>query len=293
MLIDFHVSRRKSSSAPSFFGRRKHLMAKCKFVVTLIKDGAEDDFLRETWKSINILRSTYIFHANQLRKKRNSKLNKARETRLPTTQPTATGQTQATSTQVANSSRPLLVTGSKPASSSEKKKERVVLDLTNTTTSKTWVDIVSPTKSQPSYPPGVDEKATEERKKPVSKPEKEKKMKKKISLSSSEDLAPEKPPQSKKTRQVSSEEPLGLYRKWIRDFGRMGANISQIKDLDLEGDDSQNFYVVWEGRTCGIFLDWNTCSSSVTKYRGAKFRKVVGTVVDALKYFKEKTNSDV
>jgi len=269
-------------------------MAKCKFVVTLIKDGAEDDFLRETWKSINILRSTYIFHANQLRKKRNLKLKKARETRPPTTQPSATGQTKATSTQVANSTRPILVTGSQPAPSIEKKKERAVLDLTTTTTSKTWVDIVSPTKSQPSNPPGVDEKATEERKKPVSKTEKEKKMKKKISsLSSSEDPTPDKPPQSKKTRQVSNEEPLGLYRKWIRDFGRMGANISQIKNLDLEADDSQNFYVVWEGRTRGIFLDWDTCSSSVTKYRGAKFRKVVGTVGDALKYFKEKINSDV
>jgi len=48
-------------------------MASCKFVLTLVKDDNEDDYLRETWRSLVVLRGAYLYHVNKLRRKRNSK----------------------------------------------------------------------------------------------------------------------------------------------------------------------------------------------------------------------------
>jgi len=79
-----------------------------------------------------------------------------------------------------------------------------------------------------------------------------------------------------------------LYRKWIRDWFRAGYDLKKIKHIDLEKEDKQNFYIVWGGRTRGIWLDWDSCQVSVDKFRGAGYKKVNGTIIDALKYFKEK-----
>lgn len=35
---------------------------------------------------------------------------------------------------------------------------------------------------------------------------------------------------------------------------------------------SAKYYVVWEGRTKGVFQDWESCGRSIAKYPGAKFK---------------------
>jgi ribonuclease HI len=34
----------------------------------------------------------------------------------------------------------------------------------------------------------------------------------------------------------------------------------------------KKFYVVWAGRTCGVFEDWNTCKSLIEGFEGAKYK---------------------
>jgi ribonuclease HI len=34
----------------------------------------------------------------------------------------------------------------------------------------------------------------------------------------------------------------------------------------------KKYYVVWSGRTCGVFEDWNTCKSLIESFEGAKYK---------------------
>jgi len=54
------------------------LMASCKYVISLIKDEHEDDILRELWRSMVVLRNSYLFRASKLRKKRKGKVARKR-----------------------------------------------------------------------------------------------------------------------------------------------------------------------------------------------------------------------
>jgi len=181
--------------------------------------------------------------------------------------------------------------------------EVVVTTTSTTTTDKSWAQVASPAKPDPSQAVrgkeqepatshGERSKVVEDhQKKPK---EKKEKVKKKIASSSSSSSPPaKKPTKTAKTSRVPETESVGLYRKWIRDWFRAGCDLKAIKKIDLEDDTKRNFYVVWEGRSRGIFLDWDTCFLAVDKYRGAKYKKVSGTIIEALKFFKEHIFSDV
>jgi len=43
---------------------------------------------------------------------------------------------------------------------------------------------------------------------------------------------------------------------------------------------AKKFYVVWQGRTPGIYTDWNSCKQQVDKFAGAKY-KSFPTMVEA------------
>jgi len=308
-------------------------MAKCRFVITLMKDTDEDEYLRETWSSIVFLRNAYISHASKLKRKRVSKAKKKQNATgtKNTSQISAASAPQITSenfsclTDEGDGSIPVpvqvtplttvevkptdnvLVGKSHPPTQTKVDSEVVVATTTTTTTSaKSWAQIASPAKPEPSqavrekdqvHPSSSREsgKADEDRQR-KSKEKKVKVKKKKLSSSSSSSPPAKKPTKSGKTAQVaasSSSESVGLYRKWIRDWFRAGFDLKQIKKMDLEDESKRNFYIVWEGRTRGIYLDWDSCFPVVDKFRGAKYKKVNGTIIDALQFFKEHIFSDV
>jgi len=310
-------------------------MARCRFVITLVKDGNEDEYLRETWNSIVFLRNSYISHASKSKRKRDSKAKKKQIAKTGTKnnsqeisaasapQITSENFSPLTAEDVGSIPLPAQVTplntvgvtptdivlvGKSQIPAQDKVNSDVVVatSITTTASTKSWAQIASPAKPAPSQ--AVREKEQERpssyresgkvdedrQKKPKEKKEKEKK--KKHSSSSSSSPPAKKPTKSSKATQVAAQslsENVGLYRKWIRDWFRAGYDLKPIKKIDLEDVTKKNFYVVWEGRARGIYLDWDSCFSVVDKYRGAKYKKVNGTIIEALQFFKEHVVSDV
>lgn len=48
----------------------------------------------------------------------------------------------------------------------------------------------------------------------------------------------------------------------------------------------KKYYVVWTGRICGVFEDWNSCKDQVFGFEGAKY-KAFDTQIEANRAFKE------
>jgi len=287
----------------------------------LIREDNEDDYLREVWRSIVVLRGSYLFHANKSRRKTRAK--RARKNRgvggppsgqtrprgeaqgnvpIAPTPPTSTSVTTVTTKPPVQGvpidlPPPVLV------------KDVNVMASVITSPSKKWSDIVSPTKQSPLVKgvapvaphqepkekrPQLPNKAgkkqdIEEPAKTTEKEVKEKKGKKKASSSSSSsEPAPKKHPTAPKPAAVAVGDPAGRERQWIRELARAGVDIKQIKKMDLEDDKKLKLYCVWEGRGRGIFVDWDSCQKLIDKYRGASFRKVEGTLVEILKAYKAK-----
>jgi len=179
----------------------------------------------------------------------------------------------------------------------------VVATTTTSTTSKStksWAQVTTPPK--PSPLPAKDQekevhqqlhravnKAVEDRQQTTKKEKiemKEKKRKTSSSSSSSKSPSPKKP-SKKKSDDVSEVPDIARYQKWIRDWVRAGLNLKVIKNSpNLEYHNKSGFYIVWEGRTRGIFDDWASCKASVDGYKGSKYKKVVGTPIDALKFLR-------
>jgi len=166
----------------------------------------------------------------------------------------------------------------------------VKVDSTSTSSHKKWVDIVSPPK-QATVPPAQVAKSSKpvktgekrDKEEPATPPVTDVKKKgKKISISSSSSSDPpeEKPPARPKSKED--------YGQWIKDFSKLGADMSHLKFMKVGDAKKETFYVVWEGRGRGIFLDWDSCKQLTDKQPGAKYKKVMGTLVDVLKFFKEK-----
>jgi len=289
----------------------------------LIRDDNEDDYLREIWRSIVVLRGSYLFHSNKV--KRKSRAKRARDNRrvdggppsgrkvpqvetqgsgiVAPTSSTATSVTNVVTTKPADQGAPIVLPPPVQA------KDVKVLASATTSPTKKWSDIVSPTKPSPVVKgvvpvaphqepkenrPQLPNKAgkkqdKEEPAKSTEKEVKEKKGKKKASSSSSSsEPAPKKHPTAPKPAAVAVGDPAGRERQWIRELARAGVDIKQIKKMDLEDDKKLKLYCVWEGRGRGIFVDWDSCQKLIDKYRGASFRKVEGTLVEILKAYKAK-----
>jgi len=180
-------------------------MASCKYVLTLIKEDDEDDYLRELWRSLTVLRGSYLYHANKLRRKhkvkrvrrgQNSRVNK------PTVEAEGSGASKKgndqgsipglgpfITLQSSSSSQPSAVTNQTAPVKSSVKESPVQVPIdppplpktdsrtvvsSSVSVSKPWVDIVSPPKLVPPLlpplKPVVSEKETKEaRPQPVNK----------------------------------------------------------------------------------------------------------------------------
>jgi len=296
-------------------------MASCKHCITLIREDNEDDYLREVWRSIVVLRSSYLFHSNKLKRKNRAKRARGKRGvdggapsgREPQVEAQGSGivaPTSSTSTSVAEMATAKQAGQGAPIGLPPPiQTHDAKVPASATSPSKKWSDIVSPTKPAPMAKGGVPvvphqeskeqrpqlpnkagkKQDKEEPAKTTEKEIKEKKGKKKTSSSSSSsEPAPKKHPTAPKPAAVAVGDPAGRYRQWIREFSRAGVDIKQIKRLDLEDDKKLKLYLVWEGRGRGIFVDWDSCQRLVDKYRGASFRKVEGTIVEILKIYKEK-----
>jgi len=282
--------------------------------ITLLKDDNEDDYLRELWRSMVVIRSSYLFHSSKLKKK--SKDKRARDNRRVDGRPppgSATLPVEAPST----STKVVDLTTSKTTAQEApvrlpplvQQSDTKVMATTTTSTSKKWADIVSPPKlttaqaasvpvaqipnaqkARPQPPHRESEKGDKEEPPKSTKPEnKEKKKKEKTpSSSSSDEHPPKKKPTDDRAHTSRQVEPVAMYKQWIRELSREDINIKAIKKLDVNDDKKITFYCVWEGRGRGIFLDWDSCSSLVNKCPGAKFRKFIGSLADMLKFYREK-----
>jgi len=287
-----------------------------------MKDGNEDEFLRETWKSIVYMRNAYITHSNKLKRKRNKKRKSKnfREKSAPAPEENISaenisvnfsdGQGSNRTPIVQQAADIILVpatpvpTPVAPQNNIEVQVPVVVKATTTTTTTsiptKSWAQVATPPK--PSPLPAKDQekevhqqlhravnKAVEDCQQTTKKEKiemKEKKRKTSSSSSSSKSPSPKKP-SKKKSDDVSEVPDIARYQKWIRDWVRAGLNLKVIKNSpNLEYHNKSGFYIVWEGRTRGIFDDWASCKASVDGYKGSKYKKVVGTPIDALKFLR-------
>jgi len=268
-----------------------------------------------------ILRGSYLFHANKL--KRKSRAKRARKNRRDGGPPQGQSRprveaqgnvhiapTPSISTSVTTvTTKPLAQGAPIDLTLPEPVKDKKVMTSVITSPSKKWSDIVSPTKptslekgvvpvaphqdpkeSRPQLPHRAGKRQDiEEPAKTTEKEVKEKKGKKKASSSSSStEPAPNKHPTAPKPAAVAVGDPAGRYRQWIRDLARADVDIKQIKKMDLDDEKKLKLYCVWEGRGRGIFVDWDSCHRLIDKYRGASFRKVEGTLVEILKAYKAK-----
>jgi len=331
-------------------------MASCKFVLTLVKDDFEDDYLRETWRSLVVLRGAYLYHVNKLRRKRNSKRLRVKRNSKPTVESEGSGRAKKGNLPQSKLPDPKIATGvpivptlpgstvQPPSSLRSEVPESLPVILPSTslkpsldmvpgsipppsnskilsqptttvvTTSKSWVDIVSPPKlavpSQPSQKPVVTEKEVKdprpqppntsgekgERKDPPKTTETEtekKQLKKPLKISSSASSSSEpktkkKPALARSKSKVTSEIDFGRYRQMIRDFSRQGLDVKGIKKLNIESDEKLKLYGVWVGRSLGIYRTWDECKAVVDKYQGSRYKKFEGTLVDILKDFNER-----
>jgi len=299
-------------------------MAKCHFVITLVKEGDEDEYLKETWNSIVFLRNSYISHSKKLKSKRALKRKKNLTTKSAPVLPPQNSSAEKTS---ANSSN---VQGSNPTPTNEKAADITLVSVTpvsapvapqsnigvqhvpvvaTTTTSttskstKSWVQVVTPPKPSP-LPEKDQEKEAhpqphravstviEDRQDTSKKEKKEKKEKKRKTPSSSSSSDSPSPKKTTKSGKAAESSNVAKYQKWIRDWVRAGLNLKAIKGQpNLEWYNKKGWYVVWEGRTRGIFEDWASCSASVDGYKGSKYKKVTGSPIDALNYLKSNLKS--
>jgi len=147
-------------------------------VITLVKDGNEDDFLRETWNSIVFLRNSYISHASKSRRKRDSKAKKKKNaitgtknisqeiSAAPAPQITSENFSPLTTEGVGSIPVPvqvaplntagvsptdIVLVGKSQVPTQDKVSSAVGVSSTTTTTSaKSWAQIASPAKPEPS-----------------------------------------------------------------------------------------------------------------------------------------------
>jgi len=282
-----------------------------RFVVALVRLQDEDDFLRETWKSIVMLKKTYVFHASKIKQKAKKKSNakKAGVARIHSRNCNQVPSGQVEPTAPPSEFIPPL------------KKDIVDQQTTTTTTvsqsskkvtasqlipDKSWAEITSPSSKQitPSVGAGNPHPA------PEKKAEKEdrKKPAKKISISSSSssDAPPQKKPASKTKPTDLVPQPKGKWdidrERWIKRRVKLeekGADLSAIRTgradlyrwdgISTKSKDKKTFfYVVWRGKKVGIFVDWDSASKLVSGVSGSGFKKITGSEREAIQLLEEK-----